>query len=443
MLLPRICIIVLFGFVGLSSQAPATPDAELCNQLAEGHQSNCENFRSAIKTLKDYKEFFASYIKLNACIRAKKPSDKVLRADGACSQVGLPFASLLPLSRLIERFSRGERVCHMEFSSRIYELHNRLSHSEMDDESPVKAILRAFASVVMSRCQKSLADRLRVVERLVGKQDDGGKSVSEVALNKVIGMLNVKHKHLDELKLVGSEFAPILEDDLAAKDLQDLSVVRNPSGFEFKITPLMMSSLDIDKKLCLSVRKYKDNILGSLGLLASLGYQPAQNWQSSPSSEQARRINLWTIFSLICQSLNTVNRMSNLTVEGKHFTKILILNSRKADMSREDQFDTKFADYGFNEQLPDDPVPEDYLTGVKLFEPGLVSDKQVKLNRNRFQLIQGPSFKLATAIIGYIDITSRPNNRLGMVYELIGLERPKKENADEEEEEEEEEEDED
>lgn len=421
-LIPILALLTISGSYG---QKPEDPTGDLCKKIASLLEGQCENFASTVKTLADFKPFYSAYSKLNTCTRVQKPDGVVQKAEHACVRAGLHFASLSTFSYLIDRLSRGEKVCTTEYSSRIYELHERVYKQDIGQDSPQKLLLRALASLVMARCHSSLAERLLAVETR-GGSSEVGQSDALKFLKLIIAPLAVNEKSLAKLPLDGSEYIPILEGELQFRELRERSIERGPSGYKLSISQVKRAMMDASKFGCQALNVYQNNILGSLGLLASLGYSPLGGVKVNRTKDQVSRIKTWTLASIVCQSLRGVMKLKTLTVEGKQMTQVIILNSQSADLEEEDQFSNTFASFGLREQVEGEPEIGELLATAQLIKPEATESLQQvdQMHRLKHELLQGPSYTLSRAIHAYIDITEQPSRRASIVFELLGLDPP-------------------
>lgn len=436
MLSKLLIVLAILAVIRSSGQEPEDPTKALCNKIALDLRSQCENFASVLKSLADFKPFYSTYTKFDKCMHLIEPDEVLQKAESVCIQAGLHFASLSTFSKLIEKFARGDKVCTIDYSGRIYELHKRVFMQDTKSGTPQKALIRALAAATISRCQSTLADRLLDVERRT-KLDETKQSEAIKFLHVILLPLSTNESVLAKLPLDGLQYVPIMEEEM---DVEELKKRSSGHGYEFKIAGHIRALLDVSRLSCDALNIYQNNLLGSLGLLVSLSYLPLTDFKPNTSASDQERIKRWTLASIVCQSVRTVMKMNTLTVKGKNLTQVSIMHSQKADLTAEARTSNTFESFALDEQKLDAPRPDHYLRSAKIDLAWEPSALQQVVNQRKFELLQGPGFKLSRAIYDYMDVSQKANKRSSIAFELLGLSPPTKLGTDDDDDDEEDEE---
>lgn len=407
MMMRRIALsLVWLPFLWLTSSA--SNDGDHKSKLLA---SQCSNFEGSIQNLGSFERFYAAYSDLNERLHRPKPTDEDRATETTCEQNGLLYSLVAPLGKLVERLGKHINICTIEYASKLYHLHSQLirfavtqGYGKQDEK--LMRILALLANLVVDRCKRSLLDRLKDVEE---RAPDALKHI-----NLIAGLLNIGHDKLMKIPVQVEHYVPLLESE--RQPMAELKPARTSKWYEFKLTQQMRISLDGAKISCRALKQYHVNILGSLGLLASVGYSGFSGGAHELSPVD-NRIKLWLITAQLCQTLRNVVKMSSLDLEGKATNQLVVSESQESDVSISSEEDTSFADF----RLPELKEPVD-LDKVSVAGSGCNNNK-AKLNMRRIQLALGPNYRLANAIYSYLDL-GQQQSRLKIAYDILGLEMP-------------------
>lgn len=418
-----ICVLVFVASCDHLSGAQAAP-VQSGDEYTQRVTSECESFDSSIKTLDDYAKFHANYDKLNKCIHdrllAQSPNKLCLRAEEACQRNGLLYSNVDALARLNQRFQEGEPVCTIEFSSKLYHLHNRLQeiyfNTENGAEIRLLRILRILANKVALKCRQSLAARLVDVEK---RAPDAIKYIA--LLNGMLSGGKTSDGNAQEIDVEPEHYVPILEYEQTRAATE--SIGQSVSGHEFKLTQPVRVSLESAKMSCSALKTYHVNLLGSLGLLASIGYgAPMSSETKVEDSIGQWRVRRWTLTAILCQSLRGVVRMGGSNVEGKALSRFKVLPSQESDLTVEQEADTTFATFKLSEQTKEAKYVADEDAGKFHYKD------VAQINTRKAHLLYGPNYKLANAIYEYLDLSQK--NRHHIPFDILNIAEPASNNAD-------------
>lgn len=365
-----------------------------CDQkIAEYVKEKCADF-NAVGTLLEFCEFDRNFTKLHQCLlnfqtQASSESEKV------CIKNNLLYSNVRSIGELIDRLTNLEPVCTIEYSVQLYLLIQQL---RMTNNIKLLRILELISNLVSLRCRESLITRLIYVEQ---KAPDSIKHN-----NLILGLLGLKLPLSDEIDGVDEySYVPILERELT--ESQHGSLVTSKSGYEFELQ--VKQALDAIRISCTTLKLYHVNILGSLGLLSSIGIGRSEDQLDSavPEDQHSKaKIQQWVMSAIICQSLRSVVKLSKTTIDGDLISTIKILAIREADVSLLDEVETTYSTYG----LPE--VKTSIDLSLNFNDEAYTSNSNIITNDRKLELLRGPSYKLARAIFDYLDLTQKRRDEI-------------------------------
>lgn len=410
----------------------ATSSADIsssCSYVAE----RCTSFEK-VKTLEAFIEFYEKYNLLNEHLHSKKLSSKCKEAEKTCVENGLHYSIVQSLGQQVKKFeTKGEIVCTMIYSMNIYNLHKQLASFESEREPKLMRLLRSLANRWGLKCRSSVPSRLLEVER---RAPDAVKHVAFVVNLLFLGISKVA-----ALPLEPDHYVPVLEGEEMVEQ-RGSSVGRGPSGFEFKLTQQVRLALDGARMSCRALRPYQVNILGSLGLVASLGYGAPLESLDKETRETRALVRKWLISAILCQSLGGLVKQAAVSTDDKQALRLKVLPLDRAEVARvpEDEI-------GFDELALDEGHLTEFDALSALDSYIHPPDQQAQLRK--LQLLTGPSYQMASSIYAYLDLTQL-NDRYKIPFAILSLQVPRedpfknikdKDNDDDDDEDEEEEED--
>lgn len=428
-------------------------DKEIATTLAR----QCENPK-LVKNLNDFLEFYYNFEHLNSqCLQlnsvTKKPEQYSLEAETKCQMNGFYYQQVRPFARLVAHWMSGEPVCTIEYTVKLYHFHNQLRQSS-DKFQMHEKLLRLLANSVAAKCRLTLASRLRQVER---RALDSVKHI-----NLIVGLTSFGSDRLGRLKPLDpiEQYVPILERELPEKIYGPYISSLGRDGFEFKLSSGVRVSYDSVRMSCQAMKLYHVNLLGSLGLLASLGYASPIELGSASSNEGSTRLGYqliierqsdtqivkrWLMSALLCQTLRNTLKMASVNAEGRQVSRLKVVETQEADVSVDDEQDTKFSTFRLSESGEDEDEDEVRNWAWKLIAnpddrfANFTLDLQrlSEMNSRKLHLLTGPNYKLSSALFTYFDLSqSDLTKRFEAIRELLGvplvLEQP--EDGEEEEE---------
>lgn len=395
----------------------ATVGIALClsSPLAYGQESNsrpdcdqkisvyvkekCADF-NAVETLFEFREFDRNFTKLHHCL-LNFQTQACAESEKVCIKNNLLYSSVRSIGELIDRFTNLEPICTIEYSVQLYLLMQQLRST---NDVKLLRVLESISNLVSQRCRESLASRLIYVEQ---KAPDSVKHN-----NLILGLLGLNPSFLDKIDEVDeTSYVPILERELT--ESHQGSVAISKSGYEFELQ--VKQALDAIRISCNTLKSYHVNILGSLGLLASIGIGIYNELESAVSENQnsKAKIQQWVMSAITCQSLRSVVKLSKTTIEGDLINTIKILAIQEADVSLLDEFDTTYSTYG----LPE--VKTSIDLSLKFNDKAHTINSKIITKDRKMELLRGPSYRLSRAIFDYLDLTQK--RRDDIPYALLNI----------------------
>lgn len=438
LLLP-LALALYIAFCGLVSRVEGGDDTSFqeatCEQaIPSSLLRQCRNASDKLKTLADFLSFYANFKHVtDNCLRpkvnqAEEPSKASQLAESECERHDLLFYQVRQLAQLIERLlSPNAQVCNIEFALHVYQLHQQVGTA--DRRTVMARMLRLLANNVALRCRFSLARRLQEVER---RAPDTRQHIRFVLALVSLGSGDRFVRRMKPLEQM-NQFVPILERELSGPLSPGRANSVGRDGFELRALKAVRMSHEATRMSCNALKLYHVNLLGSLGLLASLGYgaptrqlkRTLDGLERLERRDEQEMMQKWLLSALLCQSLRTVLRMQTATGSGKLLHRFKVMAAQKADVSLDDETDDTFA--GF--QLPERP---NLSTGVELelaTKPEVVellasyrddSPATERALARKAHLLAGPNYKLARAIGTYLDV-SQKLNRMAAIEEVLGF----------------------
>lgn len=380
-----------------------------CPSFLVTHISDsCKNFARSIESLDGFMMFYRNFTQFNSnCLQTEvAPLKTSQSAELACERSGLFFNQVRLLAKLIGRANSAKPICTIEFAVKIYHFHQQII--QVSESSKLAKIFRLFANTVATRCRLSLAKRLQIVER---RASDSLKFV-----NFLVGLMNIGPQ-VKLTPITVESFVPILERELPMNLFDRDTSSLGFNGYEFMLNQAVILSLDSARISCRALKLYHVNILGSLGLLASLSYAspiPATpSEEFNENSEELARIQRWVISAVLCQTLRNVLKISSLNGnDGEESRHLKIVHSQDADITMDDEQDAAFSRFSLPETNELPQLTYELLANFKFSETS-------RLNARKMQLLNGPNYQLSSAIYAYLNL-AHTMNRLEMIEHLVG-----------------------